>query len=163
MILGIMADSHDNQSMLTAAVGLMKEREIDYLLHAGDFIAPFSVPILKESRAKKIYGVYGNNDGEKEGLKNKFAEIGGSLEKPPYRFDLDNKKIMMMHEPFYLADAREKEELDIVIYGHTHNLHVEQLRNKLILNPGELCGYLTGRRTLIILDTEHLEPEVIDL
>jgi putative phosphoesterase len=163
MLIGIIADTHDNLSMISAAAALMREHEVDYLLHAGDFIAPFSVPILKESGSRKIYGVYGNNDGEKKGLIKSFSEIGGLVEKPPYRVTLDNLNIMMMHEPFFLADAREDKNLDIVIYGHTHKLHIEQLGNKLILNPGEVCGYLTGRRTAVIIDTKKLDPKVFDL
>jgi len=31
------------------------------------------------------------------------------------------------------------------------------------LNPGETCGYITGRKTIIFLDTDIMEPEAVDL
>ncbi len=36
----------------------------------------------------------------------------------------------------------------LVVYGHTH----EAFRAENILNPGEVCGYLTARRTYAIVE-----------
>lgn len=163
MLIGIMSDSHDNLTMIERAVSVMKERDVSALLHAGDFIAPFSIPALKSSGAGTILGIYGNNDGETAGLKKAFDAIGGRLEKAPFKFGIENLKIIMMHEPYFLVDATEDVESDVVIYGHTHKLFIEKKRSKIILNPGETCGYLTGRKTIILLDTETMEPETVDL
>ena len=163
MLIGIMSDSHDNLTMLKRAAGAMKKYGVDVLLHGGDYIAPFSIPYLKSTGAKTIIGIYGNNDGEIKGLKKVFDEIGGRLEKAPLRFDLQGLKIMMMHEPVYIADAKEDPNLNVVIYAHTHKLFIEKKRGKIILNPGETCGYITGRKTIILLNTETMEPETVDL
>jgi putative phosphoesterase len=163
MLIGIMSDSHDNLTMIERAADVMKKHRVDVLLHAGDYIAPFSIPYLKLSGAKTIIGVYGNNDGEVKGLKKAFNDINGRLEKAPLRFDLEGLKIMMMHESTYLADAKEDPSLNLVIFGHTHKLFIEKKSGKIILNPGETCGYITGRKTLILLDTETMEPETVDL
>jgi putative phosphoesterase len=163
MLIGIMSDSHDNISMIKRAVSIMKERGVDLLLHAGDFIAPFSIPYLKDSGAQGIIGVFGNNDGEKAGLKKAFERIGGVLEKAPHKYEIDSFIVYMMHEPYFLADAVEDPDANLIIHGHTHKLSIERKRGKILLNPGETCGYITGKKTMIFLDTDIMEPEVVEL
>jgi putative phosphoesterase len=51
---------------------------------------------------------------------------------------------------------------DIVIRGHTHKLEVKQGKCMMI-NPGETCGYLSGKKTVILLDPEDLSYESIVL
>lgn len=163
MLIGIMSDSHDNITMIERAVLVMKDRGIDLLFHAGDFIAPFSISRLKNSGAKGIFGVYGNNDGEKAGLKKAFDDIGGLLDKGPVKRNVNGLSIYMMHEPYFLADGIEDPETKLIIHGHTHKLSIEKKRGKIILNPGEICGYITGRKTFILLDTDIMEPETVDI
>ena len=53
---------------------------------------------------------------------------------------------------------------DIILSGHTHSLVNKKLDNGiLVVNPGELCGYLTGRATFAIIDTDTMESEIIEL
>ncbi len=54
-------------------------------------------------------------------------------------------------------------EYELILYGHTHEIHLENINGSLILNPGESSGKLTGRRTVAILDTIEKEVEIIDL
>jgi predicted phosphodiesterase len=41
---------------------------------------------------------------------------------------------------------------DIVVYGHSHNHSIERKRKTLAVNLRELCWYLTGKSTVVILD-----------
>ena len=60
-----------------------------------------------------------------------------------------------------LADSGS---FDIILSGHTHSLSNKKLENGiLVINPGELCGYLTGKSTFAIIDTEKMESEIIEL
>jgi hypothetical protein len=52
---------------------------------------------------------------------------------------------------------------DAVIHGHSHNKGVERKGKTLIINPGELCGYLTGKSTIALLDTIKNEAGTIEL
>ena len=52
---------------------------------------------------------------------------------------------------------------DAVIHGHSHNRSVEKMGKTLFINPGELCGYLTGKSTLALLDTVKQEAKIIEL
>ncbi|MBN2288161.1 MAG: metallophosphoesterase family protein, partial [Candidatus Glassbacteria bacterium] len=69
------------------------------------------------------------------------------------------------------ADARDEARrhggVDVVIYGHTHQVVVERPQGEdtlpLVLNPGECGGWLTGDPTVALLDTDTLEVEVVSL
>ncbi|MEM2810730.1 MAG: metallophosphoesterase family protein, partial [Candidatus Korarchaeum sp.] len=52
---------------------------------------------------------------------------------------------------------------DFVLYGHTHEVHIEEIGDTLVVNPGELCGKLSGRRTAALLYTEAKKAEILDL
>ena len=58
-----------------------------------------------------------------------------------------------------LVDALGKSgKYDVVIRGHTHQMKVIEGKT-MIINPGETCGYLSGEKTVILLDTDDLSWE----
>ena len=73
MLIGIMADTHDNLPMVERAIRRQNEAKVELALHAGDHVSPFVIPLFKELKAKLI-GVFGNNDGDHELLKKRFSE-----------------------------------------------------------------------------------------
>jgi len=52
---------------------------------------------------------------------------------------------------------------DAVIHGHSHYKSIERKGKTLAVNPGEVCGYLTGKCTLALLDTAKREAKIIEL
>ncbi|MEM2187311.1 MAG: metallophosphoesterase family protein, partial [Thermofilaceae archaeon] len=52
---------------------------------------------------------------------------------------------------------------DVVVYGHTHEIDVRMVGRTLVVNPGEACGYLTGRKTIAVLDTESRSVEIVEI
>jgi len=160
MLIGIMSDSHDNLNSIKKAVNVFNERKVEIVLHAGDLVSPFTANELEKLKAKFI-AVFGNNDGDKPFLMERFKNIG-ELHNEPYEFELDGKKIVIMHAPKFLDELLEDKRYDIVIYGHTHRVDVRK-GTSLIINPGECGGWLYGRSTIAILDTKTLNPEIVDL
>lgn len=73
-MIGIMSDSHDNIDAIRKAVKLFNTKEVDLTIHAGDLISPFTV-IEFQKLDSELIAVYGNNDGEREGLKNAYNEL----------------------------------------------------------------------------------------
>ncbi len=67
MLIGIMSDTHDNLPAIRKAVEFFNERNVDLVIHAGDYVAPFVARELKKLKAP-LKGVFGNNDGERKGL-----------------------------------------------------------------------------------------------
>ena len=95
-LIGIIADSHDNRNNIRKAVEIFNQKEVGLVIHAGDFIAPFTCLDFKELNCK-MEMVFGNNDGEKIGLSNAFKDLG-TLLPGPRSFYVNDKKIILMHE-----------------------------------------------------------------
>ena len=51
---------------------------------------------------------------------------------------------------------------DVIVSAHTHVPEIKQ-GSPLYINPGECCGWLSGKSTVMMLDLETLRPEIIDL
>jgi putative phosphoesterase len=73
-----MSDTHDNLPLVDKAVKKLLDEKVDLVLHAGDYVAPFVIPHFKPFKGKFI-GVFGNNDGDHEFLRRRFAEFNLEL------------------------------------------------------------------------------------
>ncbi len=160
MKIGIISDTHDNMPKIASAARLLNSQEVDLVLHAGDFISPITADELKALQAPLI-GVFGNNDGDRLYLTNRFKNIGKIY--PDYHeFEFEGKRGVIMHEPKFIDALVKSAVYDLVIYGHTHEIDIREGRT-LVVNPGEACGWISGRSTMVILDTDTMEPRVIDI
>ncbi len=166
MKLGIIADTHDNLDAIREAVGVFNYEGIEMLIHAGDFVAPFTEKPFRKLNAPLV-GIFGNNDGDKLLLRGKYREKEvGEIYEDPYEFNLATKKIIVMHKPKIVDALAASGAYDVVIYGHTHESVIKKKEDKkeaIVINPGECCGYLTGRKTVAILDLEKGEAKIVEL
>ncbi|MDH5782421.1 MAG: metallophosphoesterase [Candidatus Bathyarchaeota archaeon] len=164
MIIGIIADTHDRLPLVDKAVKVLNEQKVELVLHAGDYIAPFVIPHFKPLKAKFI-GVFGNNDGEKDGLKKKFREIGAEIHENFADVTIDGLRIALVHgsEEELLRALINLESYDIIIHGHTHEAKTYRKGRTLVINPGEVCGYLTEKSTLVLLNSQTKEVKIIEL
>lgn len=155
MKIGVISDTHDNVPKIEAAVAHFNHAGVDAVLHCGDFVAPFALLPFKKL-LPKLYLVYGNNDGEKKGLRALAAEHGWTLGPMPMEVELGGRKIVMLHEPDRLEDLRRAAQHDLIVYGHTHKPRASHDGGRLSLNPGEGGGWLSGRATLAVVDLENM-------
>ena len=73
MLVGAISDTHDNLPQIEKAVKYLNDQKVGLVLHAGDYVAGFVLPKLKQLNCKLV-GVFGNNDGDHELLKRRFSE-----------------------------------------------------------------------------------------
>lgn len=159
-LIGIIADSHDNRANIQKAVEIFNRKEVGLVIHAGDFVAPFTCLDFKELHCK-MQMVFGNNDGEKVGLTSAFKDLG-TLLPGPRSFYVNGKKVLLMHEHDCVDEFTAAASADIIIYGHTHETDIRK-GPPLVINPGEAGGWLNGKATIAILDIGTMEPEFISL
>jgi len=153
--IGVISDSHDNMPMIRKAVELFDSREdVTVVVHAGDFVAPFALEALLELRVPML-GVFGNNDGERAGLSRLMPGLVGSS----LTSEIGEKRVCVVHS---IDDAPEDDDIDMIIYGHDHRANIEP-GPPLKVNPGECCGYLTGRPTVAVIDPSEMTAEIIEL
>ncbi len=165
MLVGIISDTHDHLLRIKQAVDVFNAEKVEAVLHAGDFVAPFSLMPLKRLKAP-IRAVFGNNDGEKKGLAEKAADLGFVIHGKYYCFELGGARFLMNHWP--IAPERLRREFadrEYVITGHTHALKVETLEGSrtMLINPGEACGYVENRATAGLLDLATREYQTVEL
>ncbi len=138
----------------------MKEAEkrgVKTVFHCGDIVSPFVIPLFE---GYDLHAVFGNNDGEWLFLKEK---AGDSIAKGPRELIVQGKRVALMHEPFLLEAIVKSGMYDFVFYGHTHELDIRREGKTLVVNPGEACGYLTGKSSAVFLDPESGDYEVLEL
>ena len=133
----------------------------DVVVHAGDWVDVTLLDAL-ERRAKRLVGVYGNNDGPP--LRARLPEVA--------RVELDGVRLAVVHET---GDAKGREQrcalaypdVDVLVFGHSHipwdSVAAGRLR---LLNPGSPtdrrrqpeCTYLTARTADGALTDVQLHP-----
>ena len=161
MLIGIIADTHDRLAKVRDALSIFRKEDVAMVLHAGDFISPFVIPLFA---GFQTYGVFGNNDGEKLGLLKKFAEIKGTVTDYFCPMTLDSCNIALTHGhiPELLALILRSGLYDLVITGHTHEPEIRE-GTPIVINPGECCGYLSDRSTIAVFDTQKKKGEILEI
>ena len=152
MKIAVISDTHDSRDNILKAVSIINEN-IDALIHCGDYCSPFTkrwFDKLNDNIKKNFFGVFGNNDGDHVFLRKEF----------------DGRKIYASHMPKQpLIEALATSgKFDFILSGHTHAVVNKKYDNGvLVVNPGEACGYLSGKATFAIIDTEKITAEIIEL
>jgi putative phosphoesterase len=157
-----MSDSHDRVPAIRTLLERIIERGAGMVLHGGDYCSPFSLAPFIELNIP-FAGVYGRNDGDREGLK-AFASKGVGIEmfESPHSLEVGGRRILLVHD---LAEVLERsvEAHEIIVHGFTHKQEKRVSSGATIINPGEACGWLHGIPSAAILDLETKEVEFISL
>ena len=126
---GIISDTHlsidDDVNLTENLMSQLKEifLDVDEIIHAGDISEPFILDLLKE--IAPIRSVKGESD-KITGLE-EFIKISAN-----------NYNIGVIHKkPEDLEDFFKRENLHILIFGHTHQPLIKGTTyNTLLVNPG---------------------------
>ena len=164
MRVGVFSDTHDHLVAIDRALRAFADERVAAVVHAGDLCAPFALKFIVQRLATlklPLYAVFGNNDGERVGLAGAFKDRG-TLLPGPREFTFGGRRFLLMHEDGCVSAAAQSEAVDIIVYGHTHDVDVRQ-GPPLVINPGEAGGWLRGRSTIGIVDLASLDVEIIDL
>ena len=165
MKIGIMSDTHDYLPNIRKAIEIFNEEGAEAVIHCGDFVSLFVIKEFENLNAN-IIATYGNNDGERCKLKEWLKNINeDNIIDDFVSVELDGLRFFITHGHHQsIVDMAIKSGLyDVVVYGHTHDMVIEEVDDILVINPGECCGYLTGNQTVVILDTEKKAYKDINL
>ncbi|RWZ61092.1 metallophosphoesterase [Labedella populi] len=104
---------------------------VDIVVHAGDWVDAETLDLL-ETRAARLIGVVGNNDGAD--LRARLPEVA--------RAAVDGVRLAVVHETGS-SNGREKRmddafpDVDLLVFGHSHiPWDTETPRGMRLLNPG---------------------------
>jgi hypothetical protein len=163
MKVGIISDSHDHRANAMKAVEVFNQHKVEHVFHAGDIISPFTASTFALVQGAGFTAVFGNNDGEKLFLKDTIDGFGGQIHEESFKGNIGGMKVFMIHRPGVVPEVIKSGEYDLVIYGHTHKRDIRRENHTLVINPGESTEWLTGSPAVVILDTEKMHPEIVQL
>lgn len=160
-MIGILSDSHDNLDMIRRAVSLFRSADCRLVIHAGDIVAPFAAAELAKADIP-VHAVFGNCDGERAGLVRSF-EAFGEIREGPWSFEHAGLTILVTHIEDSRLTAADRTAWDLLVCGHTHKAEVRKEDNRMIVNPGETCGWVSGIGTVALFDPVKRIAEIVPL
>ncbi|MEN3013564.1 MAG: metallophosphoesterase [Endomicrobiia bacterium] len=166
MLIGIISDTHENMPAIDKAVEIFNSKNVEMVFHAGDIISPITFSHFDKLNCP-IHLVFGNNDGEKQMLKEKYTKRGSIIQLPPLEYSLHKDdssfKLIIFHEPPQnLEELAKSGDYDFIIYGHTHRKDLKNFGKTIVINPGEAGGWLHNTKTIAILNTTTKSVEFIE-
>ena len=158
MKVGVIADTHlreVSRELEELMAGPFKD--VEMILHAGDIT---ELAILKSFVGKEIQAVCGNMDS---------PSVRRQLP-TQHNLRVGKFKIGLIHgwgglQGIEERIRREFDEVDCIIYGHTHVASQIRRGGILFFNPGAFGGgFVTGKRTVGLLDLgETMSGEIVHL
>lgn len=156
MQIGVVSDTHNNLNNIDKIISFFNKEVISLVIHTGDITNAKSLKEFSKLNSKLI-GVYGNNDRNEIGIKEAVAKYKFQFQEPPNLLNLCNRNIAIFHEPESIDDFLEdKNDIDVVLHGHTHRYRNEIINGVLFFNPGESAGMVKGSNAIGILDLVDL-------
>ena len=130
--LVITADTHLPRRAKALPAPLLDAVDVaDVVVHAGDWVDEATLDLL-ESRAARLVGCWGNNDGP--GLRARLPEVA--------RVELEGVRLGVVHETGSKQRREERmdaayADLDVLVFGHSHiPWDTTTPRGMRLLNPG---------------------------
>ena len=158
MKIGVISDTHLKEPYSEfKKVIEFHFKDVEKIFHAGDFVAWSIAEYL--SSQKELIAVYGNMDSYD--IRKAFPE--------KRVIELQGFKIGLIHgggSPFGIESRIRKEfdEVDAIVYGHTHTPANHLVKNIFFFNPGSPTRSFIHKATLGILSLgEKIEGEIIKI
>lgn len=161
MKVAVMSDSHDNTDNIEKAAEIANRYNCGMLFHLGDLVSPDAAERLNLFNGL-VKGVFGNCDSQQQEIQRIFNCMGGEIEQPPLRFEMEGKNIVMLHEPYNLDQLVEEQHSDFIFYGHLHKVDYRKIGGTYVLNPGETGGWFR-KPGFFIVDIAATKFEQIEL
>ena len=157
MLIGVISDTHISGKSLPEF--LVEELTgVDLILHAGDIL---EMSVVKElSRIAETVAVQGNMD---------YADV---IENLPSKtvVEVCGFRIGLIHgygPPLGMVPRvlKEFEDVHLVVFGHTHDVHIEERDGVLLFNPGSPTDRVfTDKNTLGFIEVaDALKPRIVDV
>jgi putative phosphoesterase len=158
MKIGVISDTHLREPHPEFKEAIEYHfRDVEKIFHAGDFVDWSIAGYL--TGQKELIAVYGNMDSYD--IRKAFPE--------KRIIELKGFKIGLVHgggSPFGIESRIRKEfdEVDAIVYGHTHTPANHQVKNIYFFNPGSPTRSFIHKATLGILHLgEKIEGEIIKI
>ncbi|HXZ95331.1 MAG TPA: metallophosphoesterase family protein [Dehalococcoidia bacterium] len=132
MRIAVLADTHVNRLEQLPKKIIDALPTVDLIVHAGDFT---DLQLLKElKRLREVKAVHGNMDSKELKTVLQVKEV----------IEIGNKRIGITHGsggPWGIEERIRKmfesDQIDIIVYGHSHRSENKVINDILFFNPGK--------------------------
>ena len=159
MRIGVVSDTHNNLHNVRRIVELFNAAAVDRVIHTGDITQAKTLDVFANLHAP-MFGVFGNNDKERDSLHAAVHRHGFQFAEPPLTLVWHERRILVVHDPLDFESELQSNH-NLGLHGHTHLQRIEQRGAQLLFNPGECAGHIEGLNAIGILDLDTLTPEVL--
>jgi putative phosphoesterase len=150
MKIGVISDTHlKGPSRSLQKIAGEYFRDVDLILHAGDLT---SLKVLEAFNGKPVIAVAGNNDPPEVKKKLRVKEV---ISVNPFKIGLTHGwgfpvRLERKLTPFF-------EEVDCIVFGHTHCSVNHHANGILYFNPGSFSGGILSlwRRSIGLLTIDR--------
>lgn len=156
MRIGVVSDTHNNLANVRAIVGLFNDAGVQRVVHTGDITKAKTLDVLAGLDAP-LFGVFGNNDVERDSLDASVRAHGFDFREPPLLLDWQGRRIVVVHDPLELPS----DGYQLALHGHTHMHRCERKGDRLIFNPGECSGHMKGYNAVGVVDLDTLGTSLL--
>ena len=146
MLIAVVADTHGDTNKIYQH---LKQKNPDMLMFAGDYYRDGEK--IAQALQIKYYGVRGNCDRSEPRARDE--EIIMIMEKRFYILHGHQYGVKQSMSSLYYRTQEVNAE--VVIYGHTHIAHLEQIDNIWMINPGSASRpRLDSRSSYVLIEVE---------
>ena len=157
MRIGVLSDTHDHRANVVRMVELFNAAGVERVVHTGDITTPQTLELLARLDAP-LYGVYGNNDVDRDSLREASARLGLHFLEAPRSLEWAERRLLVTHDPERLSEG-DLENVEVLLHGHHHRYVSERRGGVLRFNPGECAGHVQGLNSVGLLDLCSLTTE----
>ena len=158
MRIGVVSDTHNQVGNVVRIVELFNRAGVDRVIHTGDITQAKTLDVFAKLRVP-LFGVFGNNDVERDALAAATQRNGFAFFEPPLSLRWGGRELVVAHDPRDLEVLGEAPR--IALHGHTHRFRLEDDGTRLTFNPGECAGHLAGHNAVGVLDLQSLKTELL--
>lgn len=160
MKLGVMSDTHNNESNTRQALEIMRERGVDRIIHCGDITGPKIVELFHGWRVDFLQG---NIDRDLDSLRGAVAELGQSSIGRKLVMEIDGVKVAATHgdDQALLKELIRSGNYRFVFHGHSHQRRDEMIAGTRVINPGALGGKRPQTRSVCIIEPSTNDVEFV--
>ena len=159
MKIGVVSDTHNNLKNVGRIVELFNDYGVERVIHTGDITQAKTLDVFAHLQAP-MWGVYGNNDQEREALHAAVHEHGFQFQEPPFELTWHDREIVVVHDPLEF-DGVITTKHQLALHGHTHLHRFERRNEQVFFNPGECAGHMPSFNAIGVVDLQDLSAELL--
>lgn len=150
--IAILSDTHDNLANLNLALDILRQEDIQTIIHCGDLTNPDTAWHFYDFR---VIHTTGNGDQFSGEIRNILQEMNpGNFSGPVHEGEIDGIRFAATHGHILgkAESLARSGQFKYVFHGHTHRRRQEMIGDCMVINPGALGGLKPESRSFALLD-----------